>query len=183
MPTKKSCPRLEIRCQSVGKGALLECKAYQAGKAPPKYRRSEDELLDLFVHPERVPDPVGELWLEEMDVGGKPSLEVSFISLGVNAKRCGVGTKLYEKALKVACKRGRRLVSDSSRTAASEGFWKKQVRKGRAVCASTAQGSGATQLTPQMDPTGKRWPCHRYSMKSPCLPGGSLAGPKRRRRK
>ena len=44
----------------------------------------------------------------------------------------GFGTKLYEAANAFAQEQGMRLVSDFSRTEASEGFWKKQVEKGRA---------------------------------------------------
>lgn len=52
--------------------------------------------------------------------------------------RCGVGTRLYERALAFACKEKKPLLSDDLRTAASDGFWQKQVAKGRAQCIKPA---------------------------------------------
>lgn len=48
----------------------------------------------------------------------------------------GLGTRLYERAARAACKvgRGSALTSDSTRSVFSENFWRKQVRKGRAEC-------------------------------------------------
>lgn len=46
----------------------------------------------------------------------------------------GAGTQLYEAALREACKAGLPLSSDSYRSAFAEAFWRKQARKGRAVC-------------------------------------------------
>jgi GNAT superfamily N-acetyltransferase len=47
-------------------------------------------------------------------------------------RRQGVGTKLYEAAADWARDQGLRLISDFARTEQSEGFWRKQVEKGRA---------------------------------------------------
>jgi len=52
------------------------------------------------------------------------------------AMPAGLGTKLYERALRAACDVGgqQALVSDKTRSPFSEAFWRKQVRKGRASC-------------------------------------------------
>jgi hypothetical protein len=47
---------------------------------------------------------------------------------------CGFGTQIYEAAYQVACDAGKRLTSDTARSAAAESFWAKQAKKGRAVC-------------------------------------------------
>ena len=53
----------------------------------------------------------------------------------VDLKRCGIGTRLYERAAKIACKEfGQPLHSDVLRSDEAQGFWAKQVRKGRATC-------------------------------------------------
>jgi len=46
-------------------------------------------------------------------------------------ERQGVGTALYEAVAQAVCKKRNRLVSYGPRTAKSEGFWRKQERKGR----------------------------------------------------
>ena len=57
----------------------------------------------------------------------------------------GIGTKLYEAAARVACRRFRLpLASDTARSSFSEGFWQKQVRKGRASCLATATREDVT---------------------------------------
>lgn len=76
----------------------------------------------------------------------------------------GIGTKLYEAAARQACLLGRPLVSDSSRSKYSEGFWVKQAAKGRATC---IKGSGrATRLTDEWDEQGS-WPCGNYALSCP----------------
>lgn len=107
-------------------------------------------------------------------------LEVSFIETNEDYRRCGVGTRLYQAALAEACQRGLRLASDTTRTPMSEGFWAKQVRKGRASCTST--GDGAERLTETFRPSGKRWPCRQYAMAEVCPASTDLSGRRRRRR-
>ena len=88
-----------------------------------------------------------------------------------------------KRALKIACDKGLRLASDSSRTNASEGFWTKQERKGRATCVE--RGEGAEKLLPTMRVAGEMWPCKRYALKTSCPASRSLAAarPRRRRRR
>lgn len=86
----------------------------------------------------------------------------------LDEQRCGIGTRLYEHALAEACGRGFRLASDTQRTRFSEGFWKKQVAKGRAECLPQPRKTkrGAEQLDELFVPTGRRWRCRRYALKS-----------------
>jgi hypothetical protein len=95
--------------------------------------------------------------------------------------RCGVGTKLYEAALRQACERGLVLASDTSRTNASEGFWKKQARKGRADC--VRKDFGGHRLDESFSPTGEKWPCGRWAMKEACPTAFDLSGVRRRRKR
>lgn len=66
---------------------------------------------------------------DDLDVVAVSTIEVSPES----CQRTGLGTKLYERAAKDACKLDRKpLASDTIRSRAAGGFWEKQRRKGRA---------------------------------------------------
>lgn len=95
-------------------------------------------------------------------------------------RRCGVGTRLYEAAAAWACTAGHPLRSDASRSAMSEGFWAKQVRRGRAVCAAPA-----IQWERDAHPFSAiagRGDCEYYRLTAPC-PAPALDGRRRRRRR
>lgn len=72
-------------------------------------------------------------------VGGITAVEAySVMEVGmieVEHKREGIGTRLYEEAAYYACEQfGKPLASlDWQRSAAADGFWKKQIAKGRAT--------------------------------------------------
>lgn len=53
--------------------------------------------------------------------------------IGVKQPGCGIGTRLYERLHQIACRNKARLMSDTMRSNYSEGFWKKQKSKGRAI--------------------------------------------------
>lgn len=76
----------------------------------------------------------------------------------VDPSGCGIGTRLYEALSKVACARGVPFRSDSQLKPDAEGFWKKQVRKGRAV----QHGN-------------------RYVIESPCKHAHDLSGVRRKK--
>lgn len=101
------------------------------------------------------------------------------------------GTRLYEFANELACKRGLRLASDAERSQFAEAFWRKQVSKGRAMCVAkgraTVYEAPAAHLSPEAraklpQPEGDSWPCKRYGVTKPCAVT-SLEGVRRRRRK
>lgn len=102
-----------------------------------------------------------------------------------------LGTRLYEFAAELACKRGKPLVSDTERSQFAEAFWRKQTAKGRAGCVEAGgavfYANPTVHLTPQEraklpQPDGDFWPCKRYGVTKPCAVT-SLEGMKRRRRK
>jgi GNAT superfamily N-acetyltransferase len=70
----------------------------------------------------------------------RPLFMVRHIEVRENLRRAGIGTALYEAAAVEAERRGGRLASLERFSAESEGFWQKQIRKGRAV---TIKGSGS----------------------------------------
>jgi len=96
-------------------------------------------------------------------------------------ERCGLGTRLYEKMLRVACKQGFRLGSDTTRSKQSEGFWKKQVSRGRAACvdkrvAGTLYDHEATLRRGMTIATPGHWPCRMYALDEACPVSSSLKG-------
>lgn len=95
---------------------------------------------------------------------------VKWSSVRPQYRRCGYGTQLYEKLRDVSCQAGVRLRSDFERTEFSDGFWKKQTKKGRARCiADISDRQFDKHLLPQ-DAT-----CGVYEMKEVCPRDRSLA--------
>jgi hypothetical protein len=112
------------------------------------------------------------------DRHGKPFLVVEYVIVKKH-RRCGIGTKMYERALQLACEDRVRLASGHLRTEASESFWRKQAQKGRASCVS---GKPATRLRPPeegMGPSGE-WECGRYAMREACPRKIDLSGRRQR---
>jgi len=105
---------------------------------------------------------LGYMEIEEAQKGGLRFFKVAFVT--VTKMGIGIGTKLYEKGARAACRMGRPLASDSSRTRFSQGFWEKQAKKGRATC---VPGTGrATRLSDDFEQTGQ-WSCGTYSLECP----------------
>ena len=106
-------------------------------------------------------------------------------------RRSGLGTRLYEQALKDSCRRGAPLESDSTRSPFAEAFWLKQQKKGRAVCIAPTAMVRSSVFTPaeeviseQVAATlpkpiegrrGLEWPCLYFQVTEPCKTK-SLAG-------
>lgn len=130
---------------------------------------------------------VGSLHLHRDTRGMNDILTVGTVSVLDSYQRCGVGTKLYERAAAVARARGVKLYSDAARTEASQGFWEKQVRKGRAKCARKGAGARKIRMTPGRDIVEERgrWPCLEYVLKPEAhdLSGVKKSRRKRRKRK
>lgn len=111
--------------------------------------------------------------------GGEPS--VSHIKVDERYQRCGLGTRLYEEAAKLACKRFKGpLRSDIERSTAADTFWQKQVAKGRARCLEATDKPSYADDTPDMPIVG-RSNCWRYVLTCPAP--ASLAKPPTRRRR
>lgn len=121
---------------------------------------------------------------------------VGEIEVADEARRSGVGTALYEAAVKVGCRAGLDVSSDSFRSPYAEAFWRKQVAKGRATCIS---GRGEVYDAPTRgkpreglpvpaegtagDPV---WPCARYTARVPCSAvdlSGTRKAPRRAKRR
>lgn len=125
--------------------------------------------------------------LSAQEPHGEPVLEMAgAYSKGKRGSR--TGTRMYEMLAAFACERGRVLVSDRARTDASEGFWRKQFDKGRAVhqCltfdeAGWGQKTEWTSCPPDKDKYDKAGTWTRYKLKS-CPAPTNLEGLRRRRR-
>lgn len=104
---------------------------------------------------------------------------VGYIHVERDARRCGLGTQLYAKAAATACKTFKSgLQSDEERSAAADGFWQKQVRKGRAACVAPS-----TRPLPHGDsPAYGRNNCEAYAFSCPAPKDLSRRGRRKRRR-
>lgn len=152
MPRKKKakvCPALDIRHQERGNKIAIAA-----------FRRGTDT-------------PVGKMML----VDGPSLLSVSYAHVEPEMQHCGIGTKLYEHAVKVACDYQKPLASDDARTRYSEAFWQKQERKGRARCVREPDPDLdiGVQLDEEWRPTGF-WDCGQYALNEACPSDPSLAG-------
>lgn len=80
---------------------------------------------------------VGKLAMWKRRESGRDVMSVTNVIVNPSYRRRGLGTQLYERAATVACRDfGLPLASDrhTSRSKLAEGFWKKQLRKKRAIC-------------------------------------------------
>jgi GNAT superfamily N-acetyltransferase len=112
---KKACPVLKIKTAELG-------GSYEI------YATHKAKIIGfLIARPDSRP------------VRGKSFLRVEGVEVEPPYRRCGVGTRLYEVAAKLACSRGETLSSDVNRSVDSQGFWAKQVKKGRAKCVRPAE--------------------------------------------
>lgn len=103
-------------------------------------------------------------------------IRVSHIAVEPAMQRCGVATRLYERAAKIACvEHNTPLKSDIERSKAAQGFWEKQVDKGRARCVEPEQ---RTEAFVDDAPTTGRGGCSDYELTCPAPT--SLARPPRR---
>lgn len=103
--------------------------------------------------------------------------------IDVYSKRCGIGTKLYEQAVKFACNKGARLRSDTLRTLYSDRFWQKQIAKGRAFCLTPGNSRLFEAGAGDDEAISGRSGCQQYEIKAPCKATIDLSGQRRRRRR
>ena len=131
--------------------------AYEAGTDPPYDpwpRRSylDNQGVDGFIRVMRTGTAGGSF----DRTGGF----VDIIMVSAQQKRRGVGTLLWEVAAAESCSRFKAgLISGTTRSPPAERFWRKQEKKGRAVCLGE---SGS-----------KKRPCLQYQL--PCPAPASLA--------
>lgn len=105
---------------------------------------------------------VGEMWIERGKFADRLVTHVNAIN--VTDKRCGIGTRLYEHAAKIACREfGAPLASDVQRSGFAQGFWKKQVDKGRAKCVVKTDASATRWFEKPVEGRGGCW---FYQLKS-----------------
>jgi murein DD-endopeptidase MepM/ murein hydrolase activator NlpD len=135
-----------------------------------KFNDKEDEIGNFDIE---VTDASGKIVAELNTERSSNQMIIGMVKVDPGIQRCGVGTRLYERAAARGCNKGLLLRSDSWRTPASEGFWKKQEKKGRARCV-VGTGIPGKRLMPDMsferDPAGKNklWECDWYEMNDAC---------------
>ena len=110
----------------------------------------------------------GSLYLRRDNSGMAEYLRVESVNVMPSYQRCGVGTQLYTRAAELARELKMPLYSDTARTAASQGFWEKQERKGRAKCAKKGRGAAKINMNHAsgavIEERG-RWACQEYVLK------------------
>lgn len=103
------------------------------------------------------------------DIG--PVVRIEAVGIHREYRGRGIGTKLYETASRAACRRfGLPLASAGDRTHRSEGFWKKQLTKGRATKTVVLKPT-------KKNPKGRRQVVYMLT----CPPPASLKGVRRGR--
>lgn len=160
MTKKRACPiiRWDVQTNKVFTAEGLPYRSTEIfGYGPDDTRLVKGELTD---------DPL-------MTPGG--TMMVAYSYTHKDYRRCGFGTKLYERMRQIACDRGKRLASDTTRTKFSEGFWRKQVSRGRAKCLFKPRRWQRGEIPEDSS-------CGQYALKRACPAAGksSLAGRKRR---
>jgi GNAT superfamily N-acetyltransferase len=161
-------------------GAPLACPRFSiATKAYPLKRKAGEPLtaIDFDLIAQNATRKVRAGYLM-VDLHRPGIAEVASIDIGEDYRRCGFGTKLYEAAAAWACTQGREFRSDLIRTASSDGFWRKQAAKGRAVCAPATKAAWREATGEGL--VFERGGCAYYTLTAPC-PTPSLAGLKARK--
>jgi hypothetical protein len=104
----------------------------------------------LNVYARRGGDDIGHLSAYKTTLGNRGVYTVGGAAINSykDLASCpGLGTKMYEAAAREACKKGFVLAGSSLRSAFSQGFWGRQIDKGRATC----YGARAGVYNPPMD--------------------------------
>ncbi len=135
MSTVKACPRFRFKqikrydnepSAKTGKPALRAVRIEAYSTAPG--RDNDGAVGAVVVDRHR--------WLKRSYVSGITVLQ--------SLQHCGIGTALYQEAAKTACGTFRLpLHSDRERSPEADGFWQKQLRKGRATCIAPLENPNA----------------------------------------
>lgn len=107
-------------------------------------RTRKGDVIDLYVVGKGVD---GRMKLLANDL--RDALVVVEVKVNREARSQGVGTRLYEAALREACALNQGLASDTVRSIFAEAFWRKQARKGRAKCLE--RGRALVHRDPEWD--------------------------------
>jgi hypothetical protein len=134
-----------------------------------RYRSGSEAIVDVEAHMAGRRVGGAGMVIRQHTLADFSEKIASVSAISVVTKRCGVGTHLYRRLYKIACAENARLASDVKRTSASEGFWRKQERKGRARCLTRkVRGIRLDDRPGIMFQRAGRWPCLRYVMKETC---------------
>jgi len=166
------CPRLHFEVSELPGGSKSTIMGYQIDA----YTTDQDSRGRVGRH-------AGRITLIRRE-SGPPY--VSHVAVDNELRRCGLA--IYERAAAMSCREfdNTPLHSDTERSVKSDGFWQKQVRKGRAKCVRTVEeyGKEAWRTRPIVDdggPVEGRSGCERYKLTCPA-PTDLSRPPHRRRR-
>ena len=151
----KSCPRY-----------TFEVKPYRDGKG-----------FEALAFADPYEPAVGRVSARKSDYYKTLRVEESWVN--EKHRSCGLGTKLYERIAKASCQKFKKgLMSDTARSEFSEGFWKKQVNKGRARCVVEAMSK---HDDPETGIVYGRSGCESYQLTCPTTSLGLVRRRGRRR--
>lgn len=152
---KKSCPRLRFDVQRL-QGEHIKAVRIEARTVDQDKHGRQGLIAGAITVTKRSAGGIGP------QLFGIPY--TSHVEVTKELQRCGIGTKLYKEAAKIACKEfGEPLHSDIERSAQAEGFWQKQVAKGRAVCTKPILASAGDWEGPIVGRNG----CETYKLTCP----------------
>lgn len=128
----------------------IKAAANSAPPSPCDVRYEAESVPRGFEVYARVRTKTGDIRGGEIDAyreSGGPNYVVNSAKVPTKllATCPGLGTGLYDRAAREACKRGGVLAGSADRSAFSEAFWMKQVRKKRATC---GEGAGKVYEEP-----------------------------------
>lgn len=152
----RSCPRLRFDVERLS-GETIKAVRIEARARDMDARGRVNRLLGAITVTKRS-DASG----IGPQVVGVPY--ASHVEVDPEVRRCGIATALYEAAARAACKEFKApLHSDKERSRAAQGFWQKQIAKGRAVCIKATE--------PGRDdyegPISNRGGCELYKLSCP----------------
>jgi hypothetical protein len=132
---KRDAPAMAAAAARKARGETLPCPRVKYRSTYEAAKRGINATITVSAEVQDAGGrwaPGGELFAEKE--GSHFAVNSSTTPLELLATCPGLGTGLYEEAMKLACKKSAVLGSSKLRSAFSERFWKRQLKKGRAVC-------------------------------------------------
>lgn len=128
--------------EAAARKALDDAESGRVSDMVPAAVRKED-LSDIVHNTAQSRDVGGAMRAEKFEMGNDGGFQINTgehaglatigrIKTPDGMERQGIGTRLYAKADEYARSKGLKLASDTDRSPAAEGWWKKQVEAGRA---------------------------------------------------